>query len=115
MNNFPGRSTGAAAENQVVLLRLILRSGKTEVHILIMRRIRGEKRFAGVPVHKIGVLIFLQNEEIDIRAIVAGIGGDLLHERFVISVKVRRDGVRRDLEGKTRRGGERKRFVQNRL
>jgi hypothetical protein len=74
LHEFLRRAAGAVAEDDVVLPGLILGRGQTDVYILVMRRIGGKECFACVAADKISVLVFVQDEEVDVRVIVVWTG-----------------------------------------
>jgi hypothetical protein len=58
-----------------------------------MRRIGGKECFACVAADKISVLVFVQEEEGDVRVIVVGLDAGILHERSVVAAQVGNGGV----------------------
>ena len=78
-----------------------------------MGRVDGVNRVGGLAAEKVGVLLAVHQEEIDIGAFVARLNSGLPHKRTKGSMQLRAGGVRWDFERKFCRSGHGKRLAHD--
>lgn len=91
-HHFAALASTRVAEDKVIRDRLIHRRGKIEVHRLIVGRFHGEQGLARAVAGRVGLLLLVQDKEVDVRGFV-GCPVHLPDERFEDSMKMRPDSM----------------------
>ena len=91
------------AEHQVIPDGLVVRGGKIEINILIVRRVRGEDRIRGAAAVQRRVLLLVQHQKVDVSRLLTVLNSLLSHERAIISLQPGDDGLGGNYEGKINR------------
>jgi hypothetical protein len=109
-HDFAALAPTGVAEDQVVLDWLIHRGGEIEVDRLVVGRFEGEQSLAGAIAGRIGLLLLVQDEEVDIRGFV-GCPVYLADERLEDSVEMRLGSMGGNFESKCGRDFQVERFL----
>jgi hypothetical protein len=115
LHEFLRRAAGAVAEDEVVLPGLILGRGRVTFTSWSCEASAVKSAFACVAADKISVLVFVQDEEVDVGVIVVRLDAQILYERFVVTALVGDGGVGGDFKRNLHRAADGERLMQNLL